>query len=162
MRIAESVEVAAPRSAVWTFVSDPQEYLRFMSGVTRWEVEGDRDRGLGTRIRMLISVGSAEIGGLIEVVEWHEERDIAANSITGVDQRIRWRLRDTPRNLCRVELHYAYGVAGAGIAGMIAERVARPMLRRHVRRTLQQLKRLVEQEQHRARSAERRARAATS
>jgi carbon monoxide dehydrogenase subunit G len=160
MRIAESVEVAAPRHAVWAFVSDPQQYLRFMSGVTRWEVVGDRDRGLGTRIRLLISVGSAEVGGLIEVVEWHEERDIAANSVTGVDQRIRWRLRDTPRGLTRVELHYAYGVAGAGIAGMIAERVAAPMLRRHVRRTLQQLKRLVEQEQHRTRSAERKAKTA--
>jgi carbon monoxide dehydrogenase subunit G len=161
MRIVESVEVAAPRPAVWEYVSDPQKYLEFMSGITRWEVVSDKDHGLGTRIRVLIRVGSAEVGGLVEVVEWHQESDIAANAITGVDQRVRWRLRDTPRGLTRVELHYAYGVAGGGIAGMIAERVSRPTLRRHIRRSLQQLKQLVEQQQHRARSAERRARAAS-
>jgi carbon monoxide dehydrogenase subunit G len=160
MRVNSSVEVAAPRSAVWAMISDPQQYLRFMSGVTRWEVIGDRDRGLGTRVRLLIRVGSAEVGGLIEVVEWEEERDIAASSVLGLDQRIRWRLRDTSSGLTHVELRYAYGVAGGGIAGMIAERVAAPMLRRHIRRSLQQLKQLVEQEQHRARSAERRAQTA--
>src|SRR5919109_1299330 len=142
MRVNSSVEVAAPRSAVWTVISDPQQYLRFMSGVTRWEVVGDRDRGLGTRIRLLVRIGSAEGGGLIEIVEWEEERDIAASSVLGLDQRIRWRLRDAPSGLTRVELRYAYGVAGGGIPGMIAERVSAPMLRRHMRRSLAQLKTL--------------------
>ena len=75
----------------------------------------------------------------------------------GLDQRGRYRLRDTPGGETKVELRLAYGVAGAGISGWIAERVAAPTVRGHIRRTLQQLKRLVEQEQQRSRAAARRA-----
>ncbi len=39
MRVAQAVEIAAPREAVWDWISDPERYLHFMSGITRWEVE---------------------------------------------------------------------------------------------------------------------------
>ena len=83
--------------SVWAVVSDPARALSYMSGVTRWEVVGDEPTGLGARYRMLMRVGSAEVGGLIEIVEWDEPRELAWNSITGVDQRGRWRLRPAPR-----------------------------------------------------------------
>ena len=70
---------------------------------------------------MLIRVGSAEVGGLIEIVEWNEQRDMAWSSVLGVDQRGRWRLRELDDGRTRVELRFAYGVAGAGIPGWIAE-----------------------------------------
>jgi hypothetical protein len=47
-------------------------------------------------------------------------------------------------------------VEGAGLSGWLAERVAAPTIRGHVRRTLQQLERLVAHEQQRARAAGRR------
>jgi hypothetical protein len=56
-----------------------------------------------------------------------------------------------------VELRLAYGVAGSGRSGWIAERVAAPTVSRHIRRTLGQLKRMVEHEQLRERAAARRA-----
>ena len=56
----------------------------------------------------------------------------------------------------RVELRLAYGVAGSGVAGWIAERIAAPTVRSHLRRSLQQLKRQVEHEQLRAAAAARR------
>jgi uncharacterized membrane protein len=158
MRIAESVEVSAPPEAVWEYIAEPENYLRFMSGVTRWEVQGDKRSGLGARCRMLLRVGAAEVGGLIEWVEWSEPRDMAWTSVTGVDQRGRWRIRPLERERSRVELRYAYGVAGAGIFGWIAEKVAAPTLRRHIRRTLHQLKRQIEHERLRA-EAERRKKA---
>ena len=42
-------------------------------------------------------VGSAEVGGLIETVEFGPERDLAWTSVTGIDQRGRWRLREAAR-----------------------------------------------------------------
>jgi uncharacterized membrane protein len=110
---------------------------------------------------MLFRVGSAEIGGLVEVVEFAAPRDFAWTSVTGVDQRGRWRLRDASNGRTRVELRLAYGVAGAGLSGWIAERAAAPILTGHIRRSLRQLKRLVEYEQLRERAAERRAARAT-
>lgn len=155
MRVNESVVISAPPRLVWDYLADPSNYLHFMSGVTRWEVVGEQRGGIGARYRMLMRVGSAEVGGLIEIVEWSPERDMAWSSVTGVDQRGRWRLRDTDDGRTRVEFRFAYGVAGAGLSGLIAERVAAPTISRHVRRSLHQLKRQVEHEKLRAEAARR-------
>ena len=157
MRATAKTQIVAPIDAVWKIVSDPTRALSFMSGVTRWEVVSDEPTGLGARYRMLLRVGSAEVGGLIEVVEFKPPSDLAWTSVTGVDQRGRFRLRRERNGRTRVELRLAYGVAGSGIFGLIAERIAAPIVRGHLRRSLQQLKRLVEYEQLRERAAERRA-----
>jgi uncharacterized membrane protein len=161
MRVAGQVHVSAPPESVWAIISDPERMLGFMSGVTRWEVQSEEPTGLGARYRMLFRVGSAEVGGLVEVVEFAAPRDFAWTSVTGVDQRGRWRLREASNGRTRVELRLAYGVAGSGLSGWIAERVAAPILTGHIRRSLRQLKRLVEYEQLRERAAERRAARAT-
>ena len=156
MRVAARVQVSAPAPAVWDFIADPARYLHFMAGITRWEVESDDPTGLGARYQMLMRVRSAEIGGLVEVVEWEEPRDMAWVSVTGIDQRGRWRLRERRFGRTDVELRLSYGVAGSGVLGWVAERVAAPTVRGHLRRSLQQLKRQVEHEQLRAAAAERR------
>jgi len=156
MLIQEQIEVSAPCEAVWEMISDPGRMLYFMAGITRWEVVGEQRQGRGARYRMLMRVGSAEIGGLVEVVEAKAPSDLAWTSVTGLDQRVRWRLRERPHGRTRVELRISYGVAGAGIGGWIAEHVAAPAVRTNLRRSLQQLKRQVEQEQLRALAARRR------
>jgi uncharacterized membrane protein len=157
MRVAAQIDVAAPPELVWAFVTDPARTLHFMAGVTRWEVVSEPDRGLGARYRTLMRVGSAEVGGLVETVEYEEPHDIAWTSVTGLDQRGRWRLRSTGPNRTRVELRLSYGVAGAGIPGWIAEHVAAPTVRGNLRRSLLELRRQVEHEQARGRAAARRA-----
>lgn len=144
MRVNHSVVVSAPPAAVWDYLADLDNYLEFLSGVTRWDAEGDARSGIGARRRMLIKVGSAEIGGLIEIVEWDEPNDLAWSSVTGIDQRGRLRLRPTGTASTKVEMRFAYGVAGGGLSGWIAEQVAGPALRRHLRLTLQNLKREIE------------------
>jgi carbon monoxide dehydrogenase subunit G len=156
MRVAARIDVAAPPELVWAFVTDPTRTLDFMSGVTRWEAVSARDRGLGARYRTLMRVGSADVGGLVETVEYDEPWDIALTSVTGLDQRWRWRLRGAGPERTRVELRISYGVAGAGIAGWIAEHVAAPTVRGNVRRSLLELRRQVEHERARARAAARR------
>jgi carbon monoxide dehydrogenase subunit G len=157
MRIAEHVDVAASRALVWDQVSDPARVLDFFAGVTRWEVEGDQRTGLGARYRMLMRVGSAEVGGLIELVEFQPECDLAWTSVTGIDQRGRWRLRDARAGGTRVELRLQFGVAGGGLSSWLAEQLAGPIVRGNVRRTLAQLERAVEHERARSEAARRRA-----
>jgi uncharacterized membrane protein len=142
---------------VWAIVTDPECTLQFMSGVTRWELATDQPTGLGARYRMLFRVGSAEVGGLIEVVEWLPPSEMAWTSITGIDQRGRWRLREAPGGRTKVELRLAYGVAGSGLLGWLAERIAAPTVSRHLEQSLQQLERMVEHERLRERAAARRA-----
>jgi uncharacterized membrane protein len=156
VRVAASVQIAAPAERVWEIMADPERALSFMSGATRWEIEGDGPAGLGSRFQVLFRVGAAEIGGTIELVEWDPPHELAWTSVLGVDQRGRWRLRENRDGRTRVEMRLAYGVAGSGLSGWLAERLAGPTLRGHLRRSLQQLKRLVEHEQLRRRAAERR------
>lgn len=163
MRVGAEIDVSAPPDMVWEYVSDPARYLHFMSGVTRWEVVSDEPQGLGARYRMLMRVGSAEVGGLIEVTEYDVERELAWNSVTGLDQRGRWRLRARPGGRTHVELRLSYGVAGAGLFGWLSERLGAPTVRGHLQRSVRQLKRQVEQEHARRRAQQRRAaRAAAS
>ena len=160
MRVEARIQVAAPAEAVWAFIDDPSHLLHFMSGVTRWEVaDSERSSGMGARYRMLMRVGSAEIGGLVEVVEHDPPNDMAWNSVTGIDQRGRWRVRerDTQPPRTDVELRLSYGVAGSGLLGWVAEQLAAPTVRGHLRRSLQQLKRQVEHEELRRAAAARRA-----
>jgi uncharacterized membrane protein len=157
MRITGKRIVAAPIEDVWAIVTEPERVLNYMSGVTRWEVAGEHRTGLGARYRMLFRIGAAEVGGLVEVVEFDQPNDFAWTSVTGLDHRGRWRLREAPGGRTRVEFRLAYVVEGAGLSGWAAERVAAPTISGHVRRTLEQLERLVEHEQQRARAAARRA-----
>jgi uncharacterized membrane protein len=156
MRVTGDRLLSAPIDHVWALVTDPERVLNFMSGVTRWEVAGDIRTGLGARYRMLLRIGAAELGGLVEVVEFDPPCDFAWTSVTGLDHRGRWRLREAPGGRTRVEFRLAYVVAGAGLSGWLAERIAAPTVSGHVRRTLQQLDRLVEHEQLRERAAQRR------
>jgi uncharacterized membrane protein len=155
MRVSAQVTIAAPCERVWAIVSDPRQALSFMSGITRWEVVSEEPTGLGARYRMLLRVGSAEVGGLIEIVEWAPDRELAWTSVTGIDQRGRFRLRDAGEGRTRVELRLAYGVAGSGLTGWLAERVAAPTVSGHLRRSVRQLKRIVEQQQARERAVQR-------
>ena len=160
MRVQAAIDVAAPPELVWSFVADPTRYLHFMSGITRWEVTSELERGCGARYRTLMRVGSAEVGGLVEVVECEELRDLAWTSVTGIDQRGRWRLREIgpgPAARTHVELRLQYGVAGSGIVGWIAEQVAAPAVRGNLQRSLQELRRQAEHEQARSAAAARRA-----
>jgi carbon monoxide dehydrogenase subunit G len=155
MRIEERITVAVEPDAVWDYVTDPANYTDFMEGITRWEVAGRLDRGLGARYRMLMQFGSAQVGGLIEVVEWRPPAHMAWSSVTGLDQRGRWLLRDTGDGSTRVTFRFAAGVAGGGIAGLISERIAARSLRPRFRHTLLNLKRDLEGRRFDTEAAER-------
>jgi uncharacterized membrane protein len=156
MRLNESVVVSAPPKLIWDYVVDPANVLHYMAGVTRWEVCDEKTIGLGARYRVLFRIGAVETGGLVEVVEFDEPRDMAWSSVTGIDQRGRWRLRELDDGRTKVEFRLAYGVAGAGIAGWLSEWIAAPTMGSNVRRSLHQLKRQVEHEKLRAEATRRR------
>jgi uncharacterized membrane protein len=156
MRVEQSIAIEASPEAIWELVSDPARYPSFMSGITRFDVAGDHVDGAGARYMMRMHVGSAQVGGEVEIVEYDAPNDMAWTSVTGIDQRGRWRLRARPEGRTHVELRLSYGVAGSGLFGWLAERVAAPTVQDNLRRSLHQLKRQVEHEQLRRQAGERR------
>jgi fatty-acyl-CoA synthase len=145
MRIEESIRIDASCEDIWDVVTDPAQYLAIGDGITRWEPQGDKERGLGARYSMRIRAGSAEVGGLVEVVEWDEGADMAWNSVTGIAQRGRWRLRRADDGSTKVSLRLSYQAPG-GVLGMLSDRLSAPTVRGSLRRTLQNLKALIEGE----------------
>ena len=87
---------------------------------------------------MRMRVGSADIGGLIEIVEFDEPADMAWHSITGIDHRVRWRLREADDGRTKVTLRMSWDSPG-GLLGMAADRIGAPMVARILEQTLQNL-----------------------
>ena len=146
MHVAVCSDIEAPRPIVWDYIVDPDRYPEFMDGVTRWEIAGTKRDGLGARFSMRMRVGSAELGGLIEIVEFDPPCDLAWTSITGVDHRGRWRLRRRNEGCTNLELRVTYHARG-GIVAHLADRVASPIVKGHLRRSLKELKVRVESRQ---------------
>jgi acyl-CoA synthetase (AMP-forming)/AMP-acid ligase II/uncharacterized membrane protein len=139
MRVEESVLVDAPREEVWKLVCDPAAYPELLDGITRCERVGDVERGPGARYSMRMRVGSAEVGGLVEVVEFDEPGDLAWTSVTGIDQRGRWRLRESDDGRTRATFRLSYGAPG-GLLGAVSDRLSAPMVRGNLRRSLENVK----------------------
>ncbi len=146
MRVEEKLTINAPIERVWPYVSEPSKARSFLAGFTRWDVEGDCESGLGARYTMRLEVGSAEIGGLVEVVEFAAPRDMAWNSITGIDHRGRWRLRERGPDCTEVALRLTYQAPG-GLLATVADRVSAPLVERRLRDTLKNLKHELEKEE---------------
>ena len=124
MRIERETIIRAPRERVWELAGDPRRYDSFMDGITMRGPEGnDEDEpGVGSRYSMRMRVGSADIGGPVELVEHDPPRDLAWTSITGIDQRGRIRVRDAGEGLTKVTLRLSYGSPG-GLLGVVADRL---------------------------------------
>lgn len=143
MRLQRRIEIDADRDAVWKRVSDPACYPEFMANLERWDTMTEGPPGVGARYTGHWKIGSVPVGGVIEVVEFDEGRDLAWIGITGVTQRGRFRLRDCRDGRTRVNFRMTYEAPG-GILGVIADWVAARQVGRTMTRTLENLRKLAE------------------
>jgi uncharacterized membrane protein len=142
MRIEESIPISASREEVWRHVSQPERYSEFMVGTSWAPVSGEPTTGMRARFRIRIEVRSIDLGGLVEFVEWDPPHELAWTSITGIDQRGRWILRDRD-GTTEVTLRASYQVPG-GVLALVASQLSGPLIRRDVRRSLAALREIVE------------------
>ena len=143
MRVERRCVIDADRDSVWKAVSDPGCYPEFMASLERWETVTEGPAGLGARYTVHWKIGSVPIGGVVEVVEFDEGRDLVWIGITGVSQRGRFRLRDTGDGRTKVNFRLSYESAG-NVLGLIADRVAARWVGRNMSETLKNLRQLVE------------------
>ena len=118
MRVEREIRIDAPREKVWELISNPDNYDSFWHGITR--------------------IGSADVGGTIEIVECDEGADMAWTSITGIDHRVRWRLREADDGRTKVVQRLSWDSPG-GLLGSAADRLARPMVATTLEETLKNL-----------------------
>lgn len=147
MRVERQCVVDADRDDVWRLVSDPDRYPEFMTNLERWEPQNEGPAGVGSRYTVHWKIGSVPVGGVIEVVEFDDDRDLAFIGITGINLRGRFRLRDnTSRDGAggtKVTFRLSYQSPG-GLLGLIADRVATRQVGATLAETLTRLKTLAE------------------
>ncbi|HZU48766.1 MAG TPA: SRPBCC family protein [Mycobacterium sp.] len=145
MRVERRCVIDADPDAVWKVVSDPDRYPEFMTSLERWQAANEQPPGKGARYTVHWKIGSVPVGGLIEVVEFDDARDLAWVGITGISLRGRIRLRNAGDGRTKVTFRLSYQAPG-GLLGYIADRVAVGQVGRNLSQTLKRLKALVESE----------------
>src|SRR5579884_3533578 len=143
MRVEERIRIDASPEQIWALITDPMCYTRVIYGMARFDVESDERSGLGARYSMRMHVGSASVGGLVEVVEYDQPRDMAWTSITGIDHRARWRLREQDDGSTMVAFRISYHSPGS-LLGTVADYIAAPMVRSNLRESLERIKAEIE------------------
>lgn len=140
------VEIAAPRSAVWAFVSDPERAPDWLGEFESAHQDSDGPPGVGTVIRYTIQPGNRS--GTYTVVEWEPGRRLAWDG-----EPLRWaggaarprgwfELTDVGEGQTLFTGHFAPELTGTQV-------LLRPYLKRWVRRRrrvdFQRLKELLEE-----------------
>ena len=143
MRVERRLTINADRRVVWKVVSDPDCYPKFMPNLERWETLTEGPPGIGSRYEVHWRIGSAPVGGVIELVEFDRARDLAWVSITGVSLRGRFRLRDARADGTRVTFRLAYQTPG-GLLGLLVDHIAARQVGRELAQSLTNLRGLVE------------------
>jgi uncharacterized membrane protein len=158
MHISRHVLIDRPRRDVFALVSDLARGPEWFLGITRWEPRSRKRRGVGARYRVLVRVGSVEAGGTLVLTEWKPNRTIAWESEDGVEQRGRWRLRETPSGT-DLSLETEYRLPGP--AGWLVERLTGRALARDMMATLLAARRICEFEELPVRSSSNASRSAS-
>jgi uncharacterized membrane protein len=142
MRVDENIRVEAPRERVWELVSMPERYSEFMVGSSWKPIPGEPTSGMRARFWLNVKVGSTDLGGVVELVEFDPPHELAWTNVSGIDNRGRWILRERGDET-EVTMRLSYQVPG-GVLALVASRLGAPILRRDVRKSLGALKDLLE------------------
>jgi carbon monoxide dehydrogenase subunit G len=127
MRIEARRPVAATEEQVWEVVSDPSVIGALSPTVIVEESEPGTKAAVGTRYRVLLRVGPVPVGGNIEIIEFDPPRNLAWTTLTGVDHRLRIRVRHRPEGGSWLTIRFAYD--SPGLLGVVADVASFPMVR---------------------------------
>ena len=153
MRIEESVEVGAPTDRVWRLIEDPAALTGLDEGLIIETDPETPEPGLDARYRAVWHVGPVPIGGDVEIVELTPGRELAWTSLTGVDHRFRFRIRELYGSRTRLVLRFGY--SSPGPLGILADLASYGRVRATLRRLLAAVKAEAEQPPRRSPKGER-------
>lgn len=127
MRIEARRPVAATEEQVWEVVSDPCVIGALSDTLIVEESEPGTKPGVGTRYRALLRVGPVPVGGNVEIIEFDPPQNLAWTTLTGVDHRLRIRVRHRPEGGSWLTIRFAYD--SPGLLGVVADLASFLMVR---------------------------------
>ena len=137
-KITVTRSIKAPVEAVFGYVDDHRNTVKYMQGLTKWEPAGSTTHGKGATFDVAMKAGPLTMGGVMEVTEWKENKTIAWVSRKGIKQEGRWMFA-TKSGGTEATLEADVEFPG-GIAGRVAARAAEPVFRGNLERSVEALK----------------------
>lgn len=141
--VRRSVLINRDPAAVFAVLSDVDLYPTFLRGFSRWEQVGDGPIGEGACFRVLMHVGSIDVGGVVRIVTWDEPTTIAWRSERGIDNRGRW-LIEPQAGGSRLTFEVSFELEGP--VRWLVERVTGRIVDRNVQATLLATRRVCERD----------------
>ncbi|MFN2543211.1 MAG: type II toxin-antitoxin system RatA family toxin [Actinomycetota bacterium] len=146
IKLQRSLDVDRPAEEVFALIADPVRFPEFFSGLTRWELCSEKERGMGAEFRVLMRVGSIEAGGVIRLTDWQEPRTIAWKSLRGIDQHGRWVVTPHEDGSTELSLEIAFDLRG-GLPGRLVERLVSRIVGGNMSATLRAARRILTYEE---------------
>ncbi|HUY23362.1 MAG TPA: SRPBCC family protein [Acidimicrobiales bacterium] len=125
--VTVSIEVDAPRPAVWAELERLEDHVAWMRDATAIRFVGDRRRGVGTTFECDTAVGPIRLTDVMEVTSWETGSTMAVVHRGIVTGSGRFTLEDGPGTATTLrwseQLHFPWWLGGP-----IGARVAKPVL----------------------------------
>jgi hypothetical protein len=137
MRIEARRAVSITPDEAWEVVSDPCAIGSLSDALIVHELEPGSTPGIGTRYRVLLRVGPVPVGGNVEIIEFDKAREMSWTTLTGVDHRLRLRLREHPDGGTWIIVRFAYD--SPGVFGSVADLVSFPSVRGTIHELVDQI-----------------------
>jgi uncharacterized membrane protein len=142
-----SLDIHRPPSDVFTLVADVRKMPSWYEAVKKVTVTTPGPSGTGTRFQMVRSLPGGDVHNDVEVTSFDLDKEITFRSVEGPTP-FRYRYRFAPTAIgTRLTLEGEISGAGLrGVAGLLNDGLASELFKRGMKKNLQALKAVVEEE----------------
>ena len=136
IKVTESIK--APVDVVFGYVDDYKNTTKYMKDLTLWEPVGSLTHGKGAVFEVAMKAGPKSLESTVDITAWTENKTIAWVSSEGFTQKGRWTFASKGSGTeATFELDYDLG---GGIAGKMLAKVAEPVVRMNIVKSVENLK----------------------
>jgi uncharacterized membrane protein len=140
--ITYSEGIAAPVEAVFAYVDDHRNTVKYMKDLTEWAPVGSKTHGKGAKFQVAMKAGPMTLRSKVDITVWTENSTIGWTSFDGFKQTGRWSFqKDGDKTMATFDMDYELP---GGIAGRMASRVADPVVRGNIEQSVKNLRSQVE------------------
>ncbi|MDQ6650050.1 MAG: SRPBCC family protein [Actinomycetota bacterium] len=138
------VVVDAPRQAVFAYVNEWSHATEYTHDLVKWLPLTEQKAGLGARFDAAMKMGPTTQQSTLEITRWEQDAAIGWEPRDGFSQRGLYEFADGAGGTA-VTLTIEFDLPG-GLAGRLLGKTIEPVARQNVAKTVEKLKRAVEEQ----------------
>jgi len=140
--ITVSRTIAAPVETVFAYVDDHKNTTKYMKDLTKWAPAGAKTHGKGAQFQVAMKAGPKELGSVVLITQWTENKVIAWESESGFKQTGKWAFRAAGGGTeATFDMDYEFP---GGLAGKVLAKAAEPIVKMNIVASVDELKRQTE------------------